>query len=208
MGVAVLDDVDAARERAALGGGVDYRGEPLPHAGADPGEDDGGELLAGAGDEATADGGGSVVDDVDAGRAPLVQNGLEGGDGRGPLRVVLLPERLPVAGEMPEHVVGPVDHDHQPRHTVKVAVEGDAALQLGAEADQGVVDAGDVAAVRDRRQVLRPQVGDAGVVEDQGVAALVEELRGGGGGGPGTEARPVADQRGAGGGGAGRAGDG
>ncbi len=40
------------------------------------------------------------------------------------------------------------------------------------------MDAGDVAAVRDRRQVLRPPVGDAGVVEDQGVGALVEELGG------------------------------
>ncbi|MYW49209.1 hypothetical protein [Streptomyces sp. SID161] len=35
--------------------------------------------------------------------------------------------------------VAPVDHDHQPRHTVEVAIEGAAALQLGAEADQGVV---------------------------------------------------------------------
>ncbi|GAB2900518.1 hypothetical protein GCM10027074_78260 [Streptomyces deserti] len=57
MGVAVLDDVNAAGVGAALRGGVDYRGEPLPGADADPGEDDGGELLAGAGDEATADGG-------------------------------------------------------------------------------------------------------------------------------------------------------
>jgi hypothetical protein len=79
---------------------------------------------------------------------------------------------------VPQGVVGPVNHDHQPRHTVEVAVEGDAALQLRAEADQGVVDAGDVAAVGDRRQVLGPQVGDAGVVEDQGVGALVEELGG------------------------------
>ncbi|MYW46031.1 hypothetical protein GT045_35200 [Streptomyces sp. SID486] len=79
---------------------------------------------------------------------------------------------------MPQGGVGSVDHDHQPRHTVEVAIEGDAALELGAEADQGVVDAGDVAAVRDRGQVLRPQVGDAGVVEDQGVDALVEELGG------------------------------
>jgi hypothetical protein len=44
----------------------------------------------------------------------------------------------------------------------------DAALQLGGEADQGVVDAGDVAAVRHRRQVPRPQVGDPRGVEDQG----------------------------------------
>jgi hypothetical protein len=90
VGVAVLDDVNAARERAALGGGVGYRGELPPGAGAGPGEDDGGELFAGAGDEAAADGGGAVVEDVDAGRAPVVQDGLEGGDGRGPLRVVLL----------------------------------------------------------------------------------------------------------------------
>jgi hypothetical protein len=83
-----------------------------------------------------------------------------------------------VAGEVPQGVVGPVDDDHQPRDTVEVSVEGDAALQLGAEADQSVVDAGDVAAVRDRWQVLRPQVGDAGVVEDQGVRALLEELGG------------------------------
>jgi hypothetical protein len=32
---------------------------------------------------------------------------------------------------------GPVDHDRQPRHTAEVTVEGDAVLQLGAEADQG-----------------------------------------------------------------------
>ncbi|MEV5177256.1 hypothetical protein AB0L10_40785 [Streptomyces flaveolus] len=81
-------------------------------------------------------------------------------------------------GEVPQGGVGPVDHDHQPRHTVEAAAEGDAALRLEAEADQGVMDASDVAAVRDRRQVLRPQVGDAGVVEDQGVGALVEELGG------------------------------
>jgi hypothetical protein len=79
---------------------------------------------------------------------------------------------------VPQGVVGPVDHDHQARHPVEVTVEGGAALQLGAEAEQSVVDAGDVAAVRDRRQVLGPQAGDAGVVEDQGVGALVEELGG------------------------------
>ncbi|MEU7282493.1 hypothetical protein AB0A69_27505 [Streptomyces sp. NPDC045431] len=143
-----------------------------------PGEDDSGELLAGAGYEAAAGGGGSVVDNVDTGRAPLVQNGLEGGYGRGALRVVLLPEGLPVAGEVPQGVVGPVDRDHQPWHPVEVAVEAGTAFQLGAEDDQGVVDAGDVAAVRDRRQVLGPQAGDAGVVEDQDVGALVEELGG------------------------------
>lgn len=85
---------------------------------------------------------------MDAGRAPLVQDGLEGGDGRGPLRVVLLPERFPVAGKVPRGVVSPVDDDHQPRNAVEVAVEVDAALKLGGEADQGVVDAGDVAPVR------------------------------------------------------------
>ncbi|MFH8935210.1 hypothetical protein [Streptomyces griseosporeus] len=47
-----------------------------------------------------------------------------------------------------------------PRHTAEVAVEGDPALQLRAEADQGVVKAGDVAPMRDRRP---------GVVEGQGV---------------------------------------
>lgn len=76
---------------------------------------------------------------------PSYRTASRDGDGRGPLRVVLLPERLPVAGEVPQSVVGPVDHDHQPRHVV----EGDAALQLGAEADQRVMNAGDVAAVRD-----------------------------------------------------------
>ncbi|MFD9489145.1 hypothetical protein [Streptomyces sp. NPDC059991] len=62
--------------------------------------------------------------------------------------------------------------DHQARH----AVEVEAALTLGGEAGQGVVDAGDVAAVRHRRQVLRPQVGDPLGVEDQGVGALLQEL--------------------------------
>lgn len=33
VGVAVLDDVDAAGERAALGSRIDYRGEPPPDAG-------------------------------------------------------------------------------------------------------------------------------------------------------------------------------
>ncbi|GHF50447.1 hypothetical protein [Streptomyces griseosporeus] len=73
------------------------------------------------------------------------------------------------AVEVPQGGVGPVDHDHPPRHTAEVAVEGDPALQIGAEADQGIVKAGDIAPVRDRRQVLRPQIGDAGVVEGQGV---------------------------------------
>ncbi|MFD7966700.1 hypothetical protein ACFV5J_38550 [Streptomyces zaomyceticus] len=71
-----------------------------------------------------------------------------------------------------------VDRDHQPRLTVEVVAEGDAALQRGAEADQSVVNAGDVAAVRDRRQAHRPQVGDANGVEDQAVGAVVEELGG------------------------------
>ncbi|MEV5440516.1 hypothetical protein AB0K80_31600 [Streptomyces sp. NPDC052682] len=54
---------------------------------------------------------------------------------------------------MPQGVVGLVGDGHQPRH----AVEGGAALQVGAEAGQGVVDAGDAAWVRDRRQPVDDQ---------------------------------------------------
>lgn len=68
---------------AALEGEVDHRSDPLPGTGAAPGEEDGGELLADAGNEATAYGGGSVVDDADAGRAPLLQDFFERGDGPG-----------------------------------------------------------------------------------------------------------------------------
>ncbi|WP_328983103.1 hypothetical protein OG258_53560 [Streptomyces mirabilis] len=39
----------------------------------------------------------------------------------------------------------------------------DPAPELGGEADQGVVDVGDVGAVRHRRQLARPQVGEARV---------------------------------------------
>ncbi|WP_405535188.1 hypothetical protein OG787_12095 [Streptomyces sp. NBC_00075] len=38
-------------------------------------------------------------------------------------------------GELLQGDVGPVDHEHQPRYVVEVAVEVDAALQLGGEAD-------------------------------------------------------------------------
>jgi hypothetical protein len=94
------------------------------------------------------------------------------------LGVTLLPGRLPVAGKLPQGDVSPADRNHQTRHVVEVTVAVGAALQLGAEADQGNVDAGDAAAVRDRRQVLRPEVGDAGGVEDQGLGPLAEELGG------------------------------
>ncbi|UUU28411.1 hypothetical protein [Streptomyces sp. DSM 40750] len=87
---------------------------------------------------------------------------------------------LPVALEPPQGVTALLEHDHQARHVVEVAVEVDAALQLDGEADQGVVDTGDVAAVRHRRQVHRPQVGDPRGVEDQGAGALVQELGGDG----------------------------
>ncbi|MGW1289105.1 hypothetical protein ACWDBD_44755 [Streptomyces sp. NPDC001118] len=50
-----------------------------------------------------------------------------------------------------------------------VAVELDAALEFGGEADQGVVDAGDVATMSDRREGLGPKVGDPPGVEDQSV---------------------------------------
>ncbi|WP_097968621.1 hypothetical protein [Streptomyces sp. or20] len=160
---------------ALLGAGG--RGQDLPGVGRKPRQDHRGEQLAG---RSSKDGGlgSSVEDDVDAGRAPAPERFLEGGDGRRRLRVVLLPEGLPVAGEAVQRGVSFVDRDDQAGHGVQVAVEVEAALQLGGKAEEGVVDAGDVAAVGDRGQALRPQVGDPFGVQDQGVGALVKELGG------------------------------
>ncbi|WP_158706443.1 MULTISPECIES: hypothetical protein [Streptomyces] len=112
------------------------------------------------------------------GSASCPEGFLKRGDGRGRLRVLLLPEGLPVASELAQRGVGRVDGDDQARHVVQVAVEVEAAFQYGGEVDQGIVDAGDVAAVGHRRQGLRPQVGDPLGVQDQGVGAMVEELGG------------------------------
>ncbi|KAA6224053.1 hypothetical protein CP973_21020 [Streptomyces albofaciens JCM 4342] len=77
----------------------------------------------------------SVEDDVDAGRASCPEEFLKRGDGRGRLRVVLVPEGLPVAGELAQRGVGLVDGDDQARYVVQVAVEVEAAFQFGGEAD-------------------------------------------------------------------------
>ncbi|MFF3632166.1 hypothetical protein [Streptomyces sp. NPDC002164] len=71
----------------------------------------------------------------------------------------------------------------------------DMARRFGAEAEKGVVDIGDVAAVRHPRQAARPRLGDALGIEDQGVPAVVQDLRGQGAqGGGGAAAGGGADQ--------------
>lgn len=81
---------------------------------------------------------------MDAGGASGPQRGLEGGDGRGHVRVVLVAERLPVAGELAQRVIGAVHRHDEPGRGVELGVgEGEAALQFLSESDQGVVDADD-----------------------------------------------------------------
>ncbi|MFF2964825.1 hypothetical protein ACFVT1_39490 [Streptomyces sp. NPDC057963] len=82
-------------------------------------------------------------------------------------------------------MAGALEHHRKARQITGLAVlvdVVDTALQFGPEADQGVVDVGDVAAVRDRRQGARPPLGDSLGVEDQGAARrwwpfTSEELR-------------------------------
>ncbi|UNZ08540.1 hypothetical protein SRIMR7_40965 [Streptomyces rimosus subsp. rimosus] len=77
----------------------------------------------------------SVEDDVDVGNASYPEGFLAHGDGRGRLRVILLPEGLLVAGELTQRGVGLVDGDDQARHAVQVAVEVEAAFRFGGEVD-------------------------------------------------------------------------
>ncbi|MEU3601906.1 hypothetical protein ABZ714_24770 [Streptomyces sp. NPDC006798] len=57
--------------------------------------------------------GAPVEEDVDAGLAYRPEGVLERGDGRGRGRVAGLPERLPVAGELPHGGVGLVESSSQ-----------------------------------------------------------------------------------------------
>ncbi|WP_190078689.1 hypothetical protein [Streptomyces daghestanicus] len=136
--------------------------------------------------------------DVHAGLGAGQEEFLERVDGRGRLRGALLPDRVPVAGKAVQGGVGNLEHHGQARQIVGVTVlvnVVEAAHQFGLETDQGVVDVGDVATVRHAGQALGPPVGDPLEVEDQGVAAVVQELGGEGAqDGRGAAAGAGADQ--------------
>ncbi len=137
VGTVVLDDVAAARVRILpFRGGAGHRGKAPSGVGREPRQDDRGEQLVGR--RHPAEGGGvgpSVEDDVDVGNASYPEGFLAHGDGRGRLRVILLPEGLLVAGELTQRGVGLVDGDDQARHAVQVAVEVEAAFRFGGEVD-------------------------------------------------------------------------
>ncbi len=108
---------------------------------------------------------------------------LERSDGRGLLRVSLLPEGLPVAGEVAQGVVGLVEDDHQAGHVGEAVVvevgEVGAALELGGEANQGVAGNG---VALDRDSVTSEYAGRMNAPERTVVAGILERLVGPAGG--------------------------
>jgi hypothetical protein len=163
----------------SLGAGL-AAGAPAPGTAGDLSQDDGGELLAAFRPE-DAEGGVAVEEHVHANHGSVEQDIGQRGEGRRHARVARPADRLPVTGQLAQGGVAALDHNNQAQQSDVGAVavgDVDAAPELSAEADQGVVDVFDVGAVRHRRQLARPLLGVPLEVEDQGVGAVVQELGG------------------------------
>lgn len=185
-GGAADDDLGAALVLGGLRRRVDLGGEHAPGVHAVAGQDAGGELLADfRAAQGTSGGGLGDQEHVHAQLATHEQDLHQRVDRRGRLRISALADLVPVAGQLPHGGVDLFEEDQRPgadgyRVGVDAQFVGDPGSQLAQlpELDELVVYVGDVAAVRDAVDAVRPRVGDPLGVEDEHERAVVEHLAG------------------------------